>query len=304
MIIKNADDKSATIDMLEQYLADPRIPQEAKRKIEKQRNNVSAGAANERDSAYFIDFRFGASQNWMVLHDLRVEEAGRTTQIDHLLINRLLEFYVLESKSFSNGISINDLGEFNTWIGNRPAGIPSPIEQNRRHMDVLGDLLRALPMPTRLGIRIAPTMKSFVLVANKANIKRPAKSKFNSDEVIKVEMLAQLIDRNIDEMSGAAMLAGMAMMVGQETIVTIARLLESEHRPIAFDYASKFGLAALTSAKSSANFFGSMGPQDSPKCPKCGSELVMHKALKGTNAGNSFWGCSTYPKCRGTVAAE
>lgn len=78
----------------------------------------------------------------MVLHDLRIEEAGRTAQIDQLLVNRFLEFYVLESKSFGNGIAINEQGEFTTWIGNRPVGTASPIEQNRRHIDVLDDLLR------------------------------------------------------------------------------------------------------------------------------------------------------------------
>lgn len=304
MIIKTADDKSATITELENYLADPQLPADVKRKIEKERNSVRAGTANERDSAYFIDFRFGASPNWMVLHDLRIEEAGRTAQIDHLLINRLLEFYVLESKSFGNGISINELGEFNTWIGNRPVGIPSPIEQNRRHMDVLDDLLRALPMPKRMGIRIAPTLKSFVLVANKANIKRPPKSRFNSDEVIKAEALAPLIDRENEEMSTAGMLSGIAKMVGQETILTIARLLESEHRPIAFDYAGKFGLATHTAAMRNDNSLELTQSQETPVCPKCGNNMVKRKALKGTNAGNSFWGCTTYPKCRGILAIE
>lgn len=304
MIIKTADDKSATITELENYLADPQLPADVKRKIEKERNSVRAGTANERDSAYFIDFRFGASPNWMVLHDLRIEEAGRTAQIDHLLINRLLEFYVLESKSFGNGISINELGEFNTWIGNRPVGIPSPIEQNRRHMDVLDDLLRALPMPKRMGIRIAPTLKSFVLVANKANIKRPPKSRFNSDEVIKAEALAPLIDRENEEMSTAGMLSGIAKMVGQETILTIARLLESEHRPIAFGYAGKFGLATHTAAMRNDNSLELTQSQETPVCPKCGNNMVKRKALKGTNAGNSFWGCTTYPKCRGILAIE
>jgi hypothetical protein len=123
MIIKTADDKSATIAELDGYLEDSRIPDDVKRKIEKERNNISVGAANERESAYFIDFKYASRKSWMVLHDLRIEEAGRTAQIDHLLINRFFEFYVLESKSFNNGITINELGEFNTWIGNRPIGI-------------------------------------------------------------------------------------------------------------------------------------------------------------------------------------
>ena len=40
-----------------------------------------------------------------------------------------------------------------------------------------------------------------------------------------------------------------------------------------------------------------------PTCPKCGSAMVHRTARKGPQAGNSFWGCSTFPKCRGTLAA-
>ncbi|MCC5875644.1 MAG: restriction endonuclease [Candidatus Sumerlaeia bacterium] len=39
-------------------------------------------------------------------------------------------------------------------------------------------------------------------------------------------------------------------------------------------------------------------PAPSPKCPKCGSPMVMRKARKGPRAGNNFWGCSMYPRCR------
>ena len=36
-----------------------------------------------------------------------------------------------------------------------------------------------------------------------------------------------------------------------------------------------------------------------PACPKCGSAMVHRTAKRGANAGKSFWGCSTYPKCGG-----
>lgn len=36
-------------------------------------------------------------------------------------------------------------------------------------------------------------------------------------------------------------------------------------------------------------------------CPKCGSEMVKRVAKRGPNAGNEFWGCSRFPKCRCTV---
>ena len=37
---------------------------------------------------------------------------------------------------------------------------------------------------------------------------------------------------------------------------------------------------------------------DTKSCKKCGSEMVLRKATKGKNAGNTFWGCSSFPKCR------
>lgn len=38
---------------------------------------------------------------------------------------------------------------------------------------------------------------------------------------------------------------------------------------------------------------------DVPSCPNCGSSMVRRTAKSGANAGNSFWGCSQYPACRG-----
>jgi restriction system protein len=35
-------------------------------------------------------------------------------------------------------------------------------------------------------------------------------------------------------------------------------------------------------------------------CPSCGSAMVRRTAKKGSHAGAQFWGCSTYPACKGT----
>ncbi|MGB5441845.1 MAG: topoisomerase DNA-binding C4 zinc finger domain-containing protein, partial [Gammaproteobacteria bacterium] len=35
-------------------------------------------------------------------------------------------------------------------------------------------------------------------------------------------------------------------------------------------------------------------------CPKCSSQLVRRVAKKGSNAGNDFLACSSFPKCRYT----
>ncbi len=35
-----------------------------------------------------------------------------------------------------------------------------------------------------------------------------------------------------------------------------------------------------------------------PVCPKCGAELIERVATKGQYAGQKFWGCSNFPKCK------
>lgn len=43
--------------------------------------------------------------------------------------------------------------------------------------------------------------------------------------------------------------------------------------------------------------------QSTPSCPLCQAAMTLRTAKKGANAGSSFWGCSTYPQCRGTRPA-
>ncbi|VTU12855.1 Zn-finger domain associated with topoisomerase type I [Variovorax sp. SRS16] len=38
-----------------------------------------------------------------------------------------------------------------------------------------------------------------------------------------------------------------------------------------------------------------------PMCPRCAGPMVRRVAKKGANAGESFLGCSAFPKCRGTA---
>jgi restriction system protein len=42
-----------------------------------------------------------------------------------------------------------------------------------------------------------------------------------------------------------------------------------------------------------------MPPAAVPGYPRCGSAMIQRIAKQGANAGNPFWGCATFPKCRG-----
>lgn len=40
--------------------------------------------------------------------------------------------------------------------------------------------------------------------------------------------------------------------------------------------------------------------QGAPACPLCGEPMIKRAIKRGSNAGQQFWGCSSYPKCQGT----
>lgn len=42
---------------------------------------------------------------------------------------------------------------------------------------------------------------------------------------------------------------------------------------------------------------------ETPKCPKCEGLMVKRAAKRGALAGEQFWGCANFPKCRGTRPA-
>ena len=38
-----------------------------------------------------------------------------------------------------------------------------------------------------------------------------------------------------------------------------------------------------------------------PSCPKCGARMIRRRARQGPKAGQAFWGCETFPRCRATT---
>lgn len=245
MLIKEADDKSAQIVMLEQLLA--RASNGQRKSIETELRNLRAGIKAEKDAAYLIDFSFRNARNWAVIHDLRIEVGGRVAQIDHLLISRLLVMFVLETKSFHAGLKITNDGEFLRWNNYRRTyeGMASPIAQNERHVSVLKDLFKQLPLPTRMGFRLEPTLVPLVLISPNSRIDRPRR--FDTSCVIKADALDPAVNRTFDEQSALNAITTVAKMISPESLEELAKAIASEHKPASIDYAARFGLSPAES---------------------------------------------------------
>ncbi len=249
MQIKAADDKQPDLDALAALLERPDVDAPTRRRIEQEIRQVRAGAAGERDAAWQIEFHYGASQNYVTIHDLRLEVGDRVAQVDHLVLTRLLDVWVLESKHFADGVAVNEHGEWTALYGRSERGMPSPVEQNRRHVMVLDDLFSngVVHLPKRLGlVTIRPRIRSLILVSDNARIVRPrsraaAAQVDGLDRVIKSEGLRAVIDKDFDQRSSASILK----VIGEETLEAVGRELAAQHRPIAIDWAARFGLPGI-----------------------------------------------------------
>ena len=245
MIIKKMDSKQEEIAELTALLKG-RLTSYQRFLIERELKFIKSGVEGEKDSAYYIDFYFGNSKNWAIIHDLRLEYKDQVAQIDHLLMNRLFDIYVLESKNFSYKLKISPEGEFETYYSKEYFGIPSPIEQNKRHIYFLDLFLKQRDvLPKRMGISIRPRFKSFILVSPKSIISRPPEKKFDTSSVIKADTLRTRIDQEVDKWKNAlADLASISKILSYCTLMQTAKTLARFHKPIKIDFRAKFRLSA------------------------------------------------------------
>ena len=247
MLIKQADDKSADLATLTALLAHPQAGAQTRERIQDQIRQLQAGMRAEQEAAYELDFHHKNTDNWAVIHDLRIEWQGRVAQIDHLLISRLMEMYVCETKSFSQGVAMNERGEFTAFYQGKPRGIPSPLEQNRRHIAVLDAVLRGSPLvqlPKRLGLTLQPKLTSVVLVGPHGRITLPKQAVPGAESIVKSDQLRSWIER-ADQNAGLDALIGLTKAIGTDTLAQLARQIARLHKPLKFDWHGKFGLPVL-----------------------------------------------------------
>jgi hypothetical protein len=292
MQIKAADSRGPDIVALEGLLERPGIPTATRMRVEAEIRQRLAGERAEHAAAYQIELYFGRSENWATIHDLRIEVDGLSAQIDHILINRLADVWVCESKSFAEGVSINEQGEWlRSWKG-QSRGISSPIEQNHRHIHLLKRVFDdgLAPLPRRFGVApMKPRLRSLVLVSDTAKISRPKKRVAGLEEVIKAEQLKTKLFDVFDALPEWNVIR----LIGKDGLERFARGLAALHRPASRDWASIFGLAKEPESQPStrAEVSGSalpprINPQPRPwfvkfdgPCSRCGRIL-----MKGTPA--------------------
>lgn len=278
MILKSKDTRTEDIQELNRLLT-LNISSKQRSLVERELKYLMSGNSGESNSAYYLDFRFKESKNWAVIHDLRIEHKGLVAQIDHLLINRYMEIHVLETKNYFYGIKINENGEFLFYNGKGTTGVESPIEQNKRHIDVLRKVIEDRNYaPTRLCVSIPITYKNYVLVAPSAKIDRPTNSRFDTSMVIKADAYSSHIEKEVENWSVASTLVTATKVIGSDTLEEFARKILRLHKPGKYNYAGKFGIdetaiKSISDQPPATKTKESVKPTATKSCDNCGVEV-------------------------------
>lgn len=105
---------------------------------EKETNNKyeEYGYKAERQLAFYLKRAFENDKSINVINNLCLELNGDVAQIDHLIIHEY-GFIIIESKSVTSKILINERGEWIRQHRGSSQGMPSPVNQARRQADFL-----------------------------------------------------------------------------------------------------------------------------------------------------------------------
>jgi len=282
MLLKSKDGCQEEIQELNRLLTQ-KITAKQRFSIERELKCQLSGERNEQNSAYYLDFYYKDSLNWMLIHDLRIEHRGKVAQIDHLLINRFLDIYVLESKNYYYGVKITEEGEFLVWDGKGYQAIESPYEQNKRHIDALQKTIDDRNLaPKRLGFAIPIKFRNVVLVSPTSKLLKPNSSTFDLSSVIKADAFVSAVDKAMDKKS----IIEVPKIVGSDTLQEFSQKLVRLHRPGSFDYAARFGLKPSAVAETKVPYPVAANPtveeissptlalSDKPFCRSCQSDKL------------------------------
>ncbi|BDI34000.1 hypothetical protein CCAX7_60510 [Capsulimonas corticalis] len=99
-----------------------------------------AGRRAEEQMAFYLRRAFAEAPDVLVFNDLRVERNGEIAQIDHLILHRW-GMVIIESKSVTSRVKINEREEWSRYWDGRDRGMASPVLQAKRQADLLRRLL-------------------------------------------------------------------------------------------------------------------------------------------------------------------
>ncbi len=241
MLIKDRDTSEGVIEQLRDLLS-LNLSSRKKFLIERELKNLSPGEDGGKNASHFINFYCADSRNWAIIHDLKIENNGFATHIDHLLINQFLDIYLFESKNYTYSLKITADGEFLVFDGLQYQSVESPLEENEKRIQVLRKvLIENKIIPKRMGIPFRPLIKSYVLVSPKSNVLRPPVSIYDTSSVITAAFLIKKLLKQVERIKRIYLkLKRLPKAIKSDTLADVAGKLASMNKPNLIDYQRLF----------------------------------------------------------------
>ncbi|WP_369957697.1 NERD domain-containing protein [Psychrobacter sp. CLB018] len=142
-----------------------------------------------------------------------------------------------------------------------------------------------------------PNVQSVTTSANQPAseliVKQPLKrTTLQSREVLRWSGQTEFEAVDVPIVSSSNMLPISQLNNDDNVFITPFEVLESE---------PKIEKASTREASIIESVEASIVSDNTPACPKCNGEMVKRVAKKGQQQGQTFFGCSQFPKCRGVV---
>ncbi|GHD30042.1 nuclease-related domain-containing protein [Parahalioglobus pacificus] len=201
------------------------------------------------------------SDEYTVLHDITLPTEKGTTQIDHIVLSQF-GIFVIETKNYSGWIFGNTANRTWTQTFHRTKfKFQNPLWQNAKHVKAVAATLQ-LP---------SDSIHSVIIFTGTAQFRTP-------------------MPPNVTCRAGGVMhiRTYRSPIYSSEQVAQMIDAIEKARHTPGF----KTNIAHVRQIKENA--------AATPSCPKCDIPMTLRTAKKGAKAGNQFWGCSNFPKCRYT----
>jgi hypothetical protein len=164
---------------------------------------AKAGRVAEEQMVYYLRRAFKEDKNVCVFNDLRLEQEQDAAQIDHLILHRY-GITIVESKSVTTRIQVNEYGEWSRWFNGTLKGMPSPVLQAQRQGEFLRKYLNAhaeILLGKILGFRQATfrnmPLDILVAISDSGIINRPKQVLL--EEVCKADQVTERIQAKFEK---------------------------------------------------------------------------------------------------------
>lgn len=162
MIVKQRDAQRTTIAALDRRAASSR---------DAVRSLACASAASRlradvttQHAADLIDIQFGQSDEWAVIHDLRLRVGGHALQINHVLIDSSLRFICLDTRFLEFGLDIGAQGRCHTVTRFESRPVASPINKMAKDVRMVRVCLQESGiLPRRYHLMQRASVQGFIL---------------------------------------------------------------------------------------------------------------------------------------------